>query len=84
MLNIPSLKDRVSAEEWQARVDLAACYRLMAAYGMTEMIANHISVTVPGTNGPARGGVKGLARSCHTKPFACTATPRSSHRMPSK
>jgi len=30
-------------EEWQARVNLAACYRLTAMYGMTEMIANHIS-----------------------------------------
>jgi ribulose-5-phosphate 4-epimerase/fuculose-1-phosphate aldolase len=44
----PTVRQRVSPEEWQARVDLAACYRLMAAYGMTEMIANHISVTVPG------------------------------------
>ena len=44
----PGVRDRVSPEEWQARVDLAACYRLMAVYGMTEMIANHISVTVPG------------------------------------
>jgi hypothetical protein len=30
MLNIPSLKDSVSAEEWQLRCDLAACYRLDA------------------------------------------------------
>ena len=33
MLNISSLIDKVSAEEWQLRVDLAACYRLIAAYG---------------------------------------------------
>ena len=46
----PTVRQRVSPEEWQARVDLAACYRLMAVYGMTEMIANHISVTVPGTS----------------------------------
>ena len=38
----------MSAEEWQARVDLAACYRLMDLYGMTDLIANHISMRVPG------------------------------------
>lgn len=47
-LDIPSVRDQVSAEEWQARVDLAACYRLMHHFGMTEMIANHISMRVPG------------------------------------
>lgn len=47
-LNIPSLKDRCSPQEWKARVDLAACYRLMAHYGMSDMIANHISLRVPG------------------------------------
>jgi ribulose-5-phosphate 4-epimerase/fuculose-1-phosphate aldolase len=44
-----SVRDRVGEAEWQARVDLAACYRLIAAYDMTEMIANHVSVRVPGT-----------------------------------
>jgi len=48
-LSIPSAKDHVSPEEWEARVNLAACYRLVALYGMSEMIANHISVQVPGT-----------------------------------
>ena len=46
---IKSVREQVSAEEWQARVDLAACYRLTAMYGMTEMVANHISCRVPGT-----------------------------------
>lgn len=50
-LNIPSMKDRCSPEEWKARVDLAACYRLMAHYGMSDMIANHISLRVPGEEG---------------------------------
>src|SRR5947199_4284197 len=45
---VKSVREQVSAEEWQARVDLAACYRLTAMYGMTEMIANHISCRVPG------------------------------------
>ena len=48
VLQIPSMKDRCSPEEWQARVDLAACYRLVELYGMADMMANHISVRVPG------------------------------------
>ena len=47
---VKSVRDQVSPEEWQTRVDLAACYRLTAMYGMTEMIANHISCRVPGTH----------------------------------
>jgi ribulose-5-phosphate 4-epimerase/fuculose-1-phosphate aldolase len=46
----PSVKDQVSPEEWQARVDLAACYRLVDLYDMTYMIYNHITVRVPGTD----------------------------------
>jgi ribulose-5-phosphate 4-epimerase/fuculose-1-phosphate aldolase len=42
-----SLKNRCSAQEWKARVDLAACYRLVAHYGMADMMANHISARVP-------------------------------------
>ena len=44
-----SIRDDVSAEEWQARVDLAACYRLIDRYGMTDLIYNHITARVPGT-----------------------------------
>ena len=32
-LQVSSMRDRVSREEWQTRVDLAACYRLVARYG---------------------------------------------------
>ncbi len=46
---IPSLRQRVSDEEWQARVELAAAYRLVAHYGWTHLINNHISVRVPNT-----------------------------------
>ena len=45
---IPSMRHRVSPEEWQARVDLAACYRLVDLYHMSDLIANHVSVRVPG------------------------------------
>jgi ribulose-5-phosphate 4-epimerase/fuculose-1-phosphate aldolase len=48
---IPSLRHRVSQEEWQARVDLAAAYRLVALYDMSDLSANHISVRVPGEEG---------------------------------
>ena len=47
-LQLKSLQGLVSEEEWQARVDLAACYRLVAHYGMSDMIANHITLRVPG------------------------------------
>jgi ribulose-5-phosphate 4-epimerase/fuculose-1-phosphate aldolase len=44
-----SIKDAVSAAEWQTRLDLAACYRLVDAYGMTDLIYNHITARIPGT-----------------------------------
>ena len=47
-MNITSLKDKVSAEEWQLRVDLAACYRLTAVYGWTDLIFTHITARIPG------------------------------------
>lgn len=43
------IRNEVSPEEWQARVDLAACYRLVDIYGMTDLIYNHITVRIPGT-----------------------------------
>jgi ribulose-5-phosphate 4-epimerase/fuculose-1-phosphate aldolase len=45
----PSIRHRISDEEWQARVDLAAAYRLVAHFGWTHLINNHISLRVPGT-----------------------------------
>ena len=43
-----SVKASVSKDEWQLRVDLAACYRLIAMYGWDDMIFTHISARVPG------------------------------------
>ncbi len=43
-----SVKERSSAEEWDARVNLAACYRLAAHFRMTDLIYTHISARVPG------------------------------------
>lgn len=41
-------KPETSAEEWNTRVNLAACYRLVALNGMTDLDATHISARVPG------------------------------------
>lgn len=46
--NFRSIRDEVSADEWRVRVDLAACYRLVDAYGMTDLTYNHITARVPG------------------------------------
>ena len=43
-----AVRDRVSAGEWEARVDLAACYRLAAHFRMTDLIYTHISARVAG------------------------------------
>jgi ribulose-5-phosphate 4-epimerase/fuculose-1-phosphate aldolase len=45
-----SVREQVGEKEWETRVNLAACYRLMHEFGMTEMIANHISARVSGTH----------------------------------
>jgi ribulose-5-phosphate 4-epimerase/fuculose-1-phosphate aldolase len=45
---IPSVRDKVSKEEWQIRTDLAATYRLVAHHGWADMIFTHISARVPG------------------------------------
>ena len=47
-MQIPSLKGKVSEEEWQLRCGLAACYRLVAAYGWSDLIFTHISARIPG------------------------------------
>ena len=50
-LPLKSMRDQCTPEEWKARVDLAACYRLVAHYEMADMMANHISSHVPGEPG---------------------------------
>ena len=41
----------ISPDEWQARTDLAAAYRLIARYGWDDVIYNHSSMRVPGEEG---------------------------------
>jgi len=43
-----SVRKQVSDEEWQARVDLAACYRLIAMHGWDDLVFTHVSARVPG------------------------------------
>ena len=50
-VRIPSLRGKVSAQEWQMRIDIAACYRLVALFGMNDLVYNHISGRVPGEAG---------------------------------
>ena len=44
------LSGRFDDEEWRARVDLAAAYRLVAHFGMDDVIYTHISARVPGSD----------------------------------
>ena len=44
----PDVKSQVDEAEWKLRVDLAACYRLVALYGWDDLIFTHISARVPG------------------------------------
>jgi ribulose-5-phosphate 4-epimerase/fuculose-1-phosphate aldolase len=48
-LSFKSLKGKVSAAEWAARVDCACAYRLVRHFGMDDLIYNHISARIPGT-----------------------------------
>jgi len=48
-LKFESLKGRVSPAEWEARVDCACAYRLVHHYEMDDLIYNHISARIPGT-----------------------------------
>jgi ribulose-5-phosphate 4-epimerase/fuculose-1-phosphate aldolase len=43
-----SLKNEVSSAEWEARVNLAAAYRLVALFGWDDLVFTHISARVPG------------------------------------
>lgn len=44
-----TVRGEVGEAEWQARVELAACYRLVDVFGMTDLIYNHITSRIPGT-----------------------------------
>ncbi|SNT70476.1 class II aldolase/adducin family protein [Psychrobacter sp. LV10R520-6] len=47
--SVPSVQHNVTEQEWQMRVNLAACYRLIASYGWDDLVFTHISARVPDT-----------------------------------
>ncbi len=47
-MQLTDIRKQVSEEEWQLRVDLAACYRLIAMYGWDDLVFTHVSARVPG------------------------------------
>ncbi len=49
MNSVPSIHTQVSDEEWELRVNLAACYRLIASYGWDDLVFTHVSARVPGS-----------------------------------
>ncbi|MBG9387981.1 class II aldolase/adducin family protein [Caenimonas aquaedulcis] len=51
LLRYPEVRDSVSREEWEQRVNLAAAFRLCAKYKMTDLIYAHLSAKVPGKPG---------------------------------
>ena len=42
-----SVRQQVSAAEWDLRVNLAAAYRLVALYGWDDLVFTHVSARVP-------------------------------------
>jgi ribulose-5-phosphate 4-epimerase/fuculose-1-phosphate aldolase len=44
----PVTRQECSAQEWQARVDLAAAHRIAVMHGLNEGIFNHLTLVVPG------------------------------------
>jgi len=74
-----SIRNDVSAQEWQARTDLAACYRLVDAYGMTDLIYNHITRTYPRHRASAHQSL----RACSTRRSRRRAWSRSTSRATS-
>ena len=43
-----SVREQVSAAEWQARIELAAGHRVLAHYGVNDLTYNHFGLRVPG------------------------------------
>ena len=47
---VANVKPEMSEEEWALRVDLAACYRLIAMHGWDDLVFTHISARVPSSD----------------------------------
>ena len=78
-----AVRQSVSEQEWQTRVELAASHRLMAHFGVHDLTHNHLPARVPDATGPERlqpaaRSVKPAGRrrvaACYT--FRCQARRR--------
>ena len=49
-VDLPKSPAGIDDNEWEARLDLAACYRMVAYYGWTSVVYNHITLRIPGTD----------------------------------
>ena len=47
---LPQAPVGMDDNEWEARLDLAACYRMVSYYGWTSVVYNHITLRIPGTD----------------------------------
>ena len=47
---VTAMSARMSADEWQIRCDLAACYRLVDMFGWSDLINTRITARVPGSD----------------------------------
>ncbi|MEM7189776.1 MAG: class II aldolase/adducin family protein [Pseudomonadota bacterium] len=45
-----TIREQCSEAEWQTRVDLAACYRLVDMFGWSDLLGTHVSARVPGVD----------------------------------
>ena len=48
VISHPAVRPGITDEEWQIRCDLAALYRLLAHFRMTDLIYTHLSARIPG------------------------------------
>lgn len=59
--SVESKRSRYGTAEWEARVELAACYRLVHHFGLTDLVYNHITLRVPETRNEYLINAYGLA-----------------------
>ena len=77
----PNMLNDSSAEEWQARVDLAAAHRLAFNQGFSEGIFNHLTYTVPGRTDAAESHTASGGLRVRTSPCMVGKSQRSSRRV---
>ena len=64
LVDVPGVKERVSPEEWETRVNLAACYRMVWEYEWHHLNLNHISGSISSSSD--RASAPSLSRTIST------------------